>query len=236
MRIKKLRKLLFDIPEGGNQLKRAGISSNGYTFIFRDLCSSREPYVVTKFSSKFSSAGVWRGFILKAMEDIRNFKLDDPSLNDVKYDMLLAGALKTLLPSLNFGGEIFFQVWILVRTASDQIFPATFYYGQSGTSLGGWTLAKAKKVFPLNFFALINFSPFDFTNDELNLFIEAFELSLRGVYVSDFHGIFECDEGYSLMGVRKGEPFIEDLGYSYDDDKVASFLKMFDTLTDLKSC
>jgi len=228
MKTKKLKQLLSEIPEGENKLKKAVIGTNGYVFIFKDPSSSNEPYVATRFSSKFSSAGVWRRFLLEAMENIKNVRLDDPSLNDVKYDLLLAGALKTLLPSLSFGGEIFFRVWMLVKTTDNKIFPTTFYYGQSGTSFGGWTLSEAKKIFAPSFFAIINFSPFDFTNDELDFFIEAFELSLRRVNVSDFHGVFQSDSGYSLMGVRKGVPFIEDLGYSYDDDKIRGYLKMFD--------
>ena len=233
MKKKELLKILCDVVEGKDNIEKGAVGFNGYSFIFRDPPNSNESYIKTIGSSKFSSAGVWRGFLLKAMEDIKSVKLGDPSLNDVRYDLLFAGALKTIIPTLKFGGEILFHVWMLVKTPENKIFPATFYYGQSGTSLGGWKLSEAKKVFPLDFFSLINFSPFDFTNDELDVFIEAFELSLRKIPVSDFHGVFQSDMGYSLMGVKNGIPFIEDLGYSYDDDKIQNYLRSFEIFRDI---
>ncbi len=88
--------------------------------------------------------------------------------------------MKTVLPTLEFGGdESLFDVWMFVRTPEGKQFPATFYYGPSGTSLGGWHSENYDKVFPKNFAQIINASPFDFSKDEKESLIEALELALK---------------------------------------------------------
>lgn len=64
----------------------------------------------------------------------------------------------------------------------------------------------------MNFCSLINFSPFNFNPDELDAFIEALELSLRMVPVSDYFGIYEGDKGNFLMGVKYNHPYMINLG------------------------
>lgn len=146
-------------------------------------------------------------------------------LYDDKEDLLYAGSLKTLLPTLQFGGdELLFKVWVLIKTPSDKIFPAKFYYGPSGTSLAGWRSWRYNKVFQSDFRSIINFSPFDFSKEELEALIDAFECSLRQVPVTDFYGIYHHDEGQFLMGLKNTKPFIVDLSHSYDDFDIESII------------
>ena len=92
-----------------------------------------------------------------------------------------------------------------------------FYYGPSGTSLGGWRTWRYDKVFSNDFTSIINCSPFDFSRDELDELIETLECILSQVPATDFYGVYQCDEWFFLMGVKSGAPFIVNLGYSYED-------------------
>lgn len=179
------------------------------------------------YSGKFSSAGFWRKIITYSRENLDRIKsLKDINLEDTKLDFLFGGSLKTLVPSLTFGGyEVLFFVWMFVKTPEGYMFPATFYYGQSGTSIGGWRLSRAKDVFPPEFFSLINFSPFNFSPDELDGFIDALEISLKMVPVSDYYGVYQGDEGYALMAVKNGRPYLLDLGWSYDEKRIDEYLR-----------
>lgn len=116
---------------------------------------------------------------------------------------------------------------MFVRTPDGKQFPATFYYGPSGTSLGGWMSYKDSKgdyFFPEDFASIINFSPFDFSKDEREGLIEALECALRKVPVSDFFGVYQHDGGNALMGVKSGIPFSIELGYEFDETDIEIWL------------
>ena len=226
--IDKLLELMDDTPEDRVDKKNKVIHFQGYTFLFRDHdFKLRESYVVIKFSSKVTSAGVWRKIIDYSMKNLKKIKsLNDINLEDIQYDFCYGGSLKTLFPALKFGGdEMLFFVWMFVKTPGGQIFPATFYFGPSGTSIGGWQLYKAKKVFPPEFYSVINFSLFDFSLDELNAFVEALELSLKMVPMTDYYGVFLGDYGYTIMGIKNGIPYLLDLGWSYDENQMDKYLE-----------
>ena len=132
--------------------------------------------------------------------------------------MYFGGALRTLIPDMEFGGyESLYHIWMFVKTPKGQMFPATFYYGQSGTSIGGWSrdyrvfLFAEERTFPQEFESIVNFTPFDFSKMELEEFIEALELALDNVPISDFEGIYEHDLGKELMGIRSGKIFVKTL-------------------------
>ncbi len=232
--IKEILRLLNATSEDKVNFKDKVISFQGYSFMFRDpYLKSQDSYVTGKFSSKFSSVGFWSDIIKYSLENLNKIKnLNDLNLEDTKHDFLYGGSLKTLVPSLKFGGdEVLFDVWILVKTPEGFIFPATLYYGKTGTSLGGWYIDDAKEVFPPEFFSLINFSPFDFAPEERNAFIEALELSLKMVPVTDYYGICKGENGYTIMGVKDGKPYLKELGWVYDEVKED---RSFDTTTDLR--
>lgn len=214
--------LLEDTAEDKVNYQDKVIHFQGYSFLFRDRwLKSREPYVTGLHSSKFSSVGFWRKIIKYSMDNLDKIKdLNELNLDDTKRDYFFGGALKTLIPDLTFGGdEVLFDVWMFVKTPEGYMFPATFYYGKSGTSLGGWYLDEAKEVFPPNFFSIINFSPFNFNTDGLDAFIEALELSLKMVPVTDYYGIYYGENGYTILGVKDGQPYLKELGWVYDEIK-----------------
>ena len=116
-----------------------------------------------------------------------------------------------------------FEVWMFVKTPQDRIFPATLYYGQSGLKIGGCDPDFAKHFifdkkllpkYPKKFKTIINFSPYDLTQEEKEELAEALELALRKVPVSDFYGIFQHDFGNLLMGIKNGKPIMVELGFS----------------------
>jgi len=226
--IKKLLELMENSTEDSVDMKNRVIHFQGYTFVFRDHDSKlRESYVVIKLSSKVTSAGFWRKILKYSIENLQEIKsIGDINLEDTEYDFCYGASLKTLLPALKFGGDrTLFLVWIFVKTPEGYMFPATFYYGPSGTSIGGWKLQNARKVFPSEFYSIINITPFDLPHDELDAFVEALELSLKMVPMRDYYGVYLGDHGYTIMGVKNGEPYLLDLGWSYDERQMEAYLK-----------
>lgn len=223
-----LLKLLEATAEDKVNYQDKVIHFQGYVFVFRDpYIEPRESYINVKFSGKITSAGFWRRVIKESMKNLDRIQsLEDLNLEDTKIDFLFGGSLKTLVPTLTFGGyESLFDVWMFVKTPEGYMFPATLYYGQSGTSVGGWRLDHAKEVLPPDFYSIINFSPFNFKPDELDPFIEALEHSLKMVPVADYYGIYQGDEGYCLMGVRDNRPYLMELGDSYDKRKIDRYIE-----------
>jgi hypothetical protein len=210
MTIIKLIDLVNEASNGIDNFKEGAVGYNGYGFVFKDF-KSNIPYITSKGSSKVFNAGSQR-------DSIENYKkFGDYNIN-IESDLLLIGSVKTLVPSIDFGGyEQLFEVWVFVNTPEKRKFPIRFYYGQSGLSIGGWNPIynyidsyTGKKVFPQKFEKIINFSPFNFSNFERDLFLDALELALKKVPVSDFRGIFRHDLGSTLMGILKGKPKVRD--------------------------
>lgn len=218
MKISELISCSLSASKGEDNFEEGAVGSNGYGFVFKDL-DSNIPYVTNKGSGKIFEAGSYRDVLknFKRLENVKN--INDLHTIDFRYDLILAGALKTLVPTLKFGGyEILFDVWMFVTTPEEKRFPARFYYGQSGTSIAGWMSDSmhphtGEKVFPKNFEKIINYTPFNFDDSEKNLFLDALELSLQKVPISDFWGVTRHDFGNSFMGIEKGKPFIRELGF-----------------------
>ena len=225
MHIQELLHLVFETASGKDNIEKGAVGSNGYGFIFKNL-DSDIPYVTIRGSSKAFGAGSHRNVVKNFRKIVKLGKLKN--FNDIynidpDYDLLLAGSVKTLVPTLKFGGiEELFDVWMFVKTPEGRMFPATFYYAQSGLSIGGWGCKDKKgryvcsytgeNVFPEDFEDVINFSPFEFTDFETNLFLDALEFALNKVPVSDFWGVKNHDLGNVIMGVSKDKPFTRELG------------------------
>ena len=75
--------------------------------MFRDWeLKSRESYARVKFSSKVTSAGFWRKIIKYSMENLHEIKsINDINLEGTEYDFCYGASLKTLLPTIKFGGD-----------------------------------------------------------------------------------------------------------------------------------
>ena len=218
--------LIVRVADGKDDLEKAAIGFYGYGFLFKDFKNSNESFVVASQSSKVCEMGAYLGITERVLQLDKVESLDELVRYEEKYDCLYGGALKTLLPTLKFGGdEILFYVWMFVRTPDGKQFPATFYFGPSGTSLGGWSLEKYESVFPKKFLSIINCSPFEFTKDQKEGLIEALECALKKVPVSDYYGVYHHDGGNALMGVNVGVPFIIELGYDYDETDVEFYLE-----------
>ena len=220
LEIESLLKLVSEAADGKDDFKEGAIGFNGYGFVFRDYdYKSKNSFIIGDGSSKFCSVGAFKDVYKKSLEVQGPIKSLKDLLNyDPKFDLYFGGALKTLVPKMEFGGyERLFHMWMFVKTPKGQIFPATFYYGQSGASIGGWSpdyrvfLFAEARTFPPEFESIINFSPFNFSKIELEEFIEALVLSLDKVPTSDFEGVYEHDLGRELMGIRSGKPFAKPL-------------------------
>ncbi|KKL69860.1 hypothetical protein LCGC14_2110710 [marine sediment metagenome] len=213
MNIEQIIKLSIEAAEGKDNVKEGVVGSNGYGFVFKDL-NSNILYVTDLNSQRYCEAGSMRG-ALKIWKKDKNFEdLQDLSSFNEENDLLLAGSLKTLVPTLQFGGYEMFGIWMFVRTPKDRMFPAILYWGVSGVTIGGWssygiTPFAKEIIFPEDFLKVINFTPFNFTDDERGCFLDALEFSLKKVPISDFWGVFNRDIGNSYMGVKRGEPFNE---------------------------
>ncbi len=218
--------------KGKDNIDKGTAGFAGYGFVFKGYAEI-DAYFPSGLNSKVCSIGALRGSYerfgnavesgvkIKSFDEINNY--------DGIYDLYFAGSLKTLIPTLEFGGyEQFYRVWMFVKTPDGKMFPATFYYGASGTSLGGWRSKRVKEIekqtgksfFPEQFKSVINFSPFDFSKKEEDEFIEALTCTLDKVSVSDFEGILQGDHGICIMGIESGELFeryIDDTLFEYDE-------------------
>ena len=229
MNIDELQHLVNIAADESANLEKAAIGFCGYGFVFKDVRYSNDPYVFTSDSRKLAAIGAYRDLIKKwdkNHDQIRH--IDELMRYDERYDCFFAASLKTLIPTLEFGGdEVLFDVWMFVKTPEGKQFPATFYFGPSGTSLGGWDSYKDsddKNIFPPDFMSIINCSPFDFSKDKMKGLVEALECAFRRVPISDFYGIYQHDLGNALMGVKIGIPFIIELGYTFDNNDIEFYL------------
>ncbi|HDZ18495.1 MAG TPA: hypothetical protein ENH75_09405 [archaeon] len=208
--------MVSKVSEGQDNFEKGAVGINGYGFVFKNFDNkSKNSFMIPNGSSKLSSFGAFKDIYKKFIKNQKKVPRFEKLLKyDPKLDLYIGGALRSLVPELKFGGyEHLFGVWLLVKTPKNQIFPMTLYYDQSGTSIGAWTsnyyIFTEEKVFSQQFEALINFSPFSFSNIELEEFIEALGSSLNKVPISDFEGVYTHDLGKNLMGIRSGKPFIE---------------------------
>jgi hypothetical protein len=210
MDVQELYTLVTNAANGFDHIEKGAVGYNRYGFVFQDYANDSD---FVKFGgSKFCTFNFHR-------KD--GMKWDTESMLKIaKYDIYLAGCLKTLVPTLKFGGdELLFDSWVFIKTPEGRKFPGSFYYRQSGTAMGGWGVNEDesyKKEFPAKFNKLINFNPFDFTKQELSNLVEAIEGALKKVPVSDYYGLYKHDLGQAIMGVKLGRPIIREL-YTYED-------------------
>ena len=231
MDVRKIKNLASSGALGQLDIKKAQIGSNGYGFVFFEFHPRKVNRLFWKASGKVCGAGANFGDFEKfmALDVVKFDKLSDVGglMRDIKHDLLLAGSLKTLIPDIEFGGdEMLFDVLMFVMTPDGLFFPATFYYGPSGTALGGWGLEKYQN-FPKETRDEFNFSPFDLDKGGLTGLVEAQIFALQKVPVSDFCGIYSHDLGHTLMGVYNGVSFVVELGLDYDDVEVAFIEKSY---------
>jgi len=228
MDIEKLIFLLSRASEGLDDFEKGTVGSKGFGFIFKDL-NSDLTYVTFKRSSKVFGAGSHRDLVdnFRKIKRIRKIKsIDELYTINPDYDLIQAGSVKTLVPTMKFGGiEELFDVWMFVKTEDNKTFPARLYYRQSGLAIGGWYFKvdksipiyympeeKWKKKIPKEFLKIISCSPFNLSKNEINMFLEALKFALKKIPISDFWCVFNHELRYKLMGIEKGNPFIMGIG------------------------
>jgi len=215
MGIDQIIKLATEASKGKDSFKEEAVGSHGYGFVFKDYnLHSKEPYIVTYGNYKLCGVGAYRNQIKKIRKRLKRPDEFDGFSDITRYepilDLLLVGSVKTLVPTLQVGGLVLFDIWMYVITPENRMFPATLYWGQTGLSIGAWSKKGAQLLGkdPLeDFLELKEFSPHEFTEEEQNLFLDAFEFALKKVPVSDFWGIFRRDIGNHYVGVKKSKPF-----------------------------
>jgi hypothetical protein len=193
---------------GFDNFKKGSVGFNGYGFVLRDLSFP--------LSRKMCNFGSMRKFA----EYLKHVHLSKESLQ--KYgifrDLLLVGSIKTLLPSLELGGdEILFNAWMFVATTDGRKFPATLYYGSTRLAVGGWKSGgnawfDGVSHIPSALKRIANCDPFKFSSIVKKEFVESLEHAIKKVPPSDFYAIFERDLGYRLMGISDGSPVSIELG------------------------
>lgn len=204
--------LVSAAAKGLDTIKKGAVGYNGYGFVFRDPSIMSVPYAKiggSKFCTLSSHREIGKKWDAKSLRD------------ELRHDIYLAGCLKTLVPTLKFGGdELLFTCWLFVCTPEGMKFPSIFYYGQSGMSLRGWGVNEDysyKEHFSEEFNKMVNFNPFHFSKEELNLLVEALEKALKKAPASDFYGVYRHDLGQTLMGVKYKTPFFRELHRPMND-------------------
>lgn len=204
---------------GYDDLKNGSVGYNEYGFVFRDL-----KFPFSRKLCNFGSMG-------KFAQDLENAHSSDKGFQsyDVFQDILLVGSIKTLVPSLELGGdEILFNAWMFVATGDGRAFPAHLYYRTTRLAIGGWKFGEngwfdVDSQFSEELNKITNCDPFKFSSIIKKEFVISLEHAIKKVPPSDFYAIFEHDLGYRLMGISDGSPLSIELGET-------------PTIHDVKSC
>lgn len=199
---------------GEDVLDKGAVGYNGYGFVFIDRNYVPQALKVLHSSRAFG-VGSMRNFEaimeqkiiplvdernLKSIFDIANYLP-----HDREFDFRLMGSLKTLMPELKLGGWTFFELWLFIITPDGKKFPVYFYYYRNSLSIGAW---ETYRDFPKRFLDYVNFTPFDFNEEDRELFLEALELALLRLPSSEFEGVSLTEDfGDYLIGVKDGKMF-----------------------------
>ncbi|MFX0022368.1 MAG: hypothetical protein ACFE9S_08570 [Candidatus Hermodarchaeota archaeon] len=210
MIIEEILQLAEDAAKGEDNISNGSVGSNGFGFVFRDVEDGMDMINVS-FSSKVFNVGTMRRFSQEFQSK------DDPDLftlyNDIRPDLLLIGAIKTLVPNIHMPiDDLLFIVLMFVKTSDDKVFPATLYYGKTRLAIGGWnfdlveSFGIEKESLQTKYQKYFNFNPFELTLEEQKSIGEALELALRKVPVSEFEVKFRDEIGDSLLAIKEGVP------------------------------
>jgi len=198
--VQELINLVSQAAENKDHIVKGAVGFDGYGFVFRRL-----DYVSQWVSNVTSSKAI---------------SVDSDDYLRMNLEAIeFAGALKTLVPKLELGGdEILFDVWMFVKTPDNKMFPATFYYGVSGTSIGAYMpplnkLENAKKTdfWPEDFASLVNYSPRLLSDKERKAFLKALREAMKKVPISYFDCIYEHDLGKLRMGYDETDHILEEI-------------------------
>ncbi|MHA1875310.1 MAG: hypothetical protein ACTSUC_02570 [Promethearchaeota archaeon] len=216
-------KLVLEASGGKDNIQQGYVGSNGYGFGFFDLKKFTPLMEYYRTISQLRCLNDPQEFVEK-IETIRN-NISDYLIESDRSDIKLVGAIKTLVPSTEFGGyESLFEVIVFTKTPENYVFPLLFYYGASGLAISGFDIESWEdKEYFREFF---NFNPFRYNNKELETLIQAFHFALLKVPTSDFYGVYTHDFGNSLMGLKGGKIIRMELE-NIEPSFVANFYKEY---------
>lgn len=211
---RKILSLVEKAATGIDNLPEGAIGSSGFGFLFRD-----EKYLPKgiKFcgGGKIYNLGSMKEFAIEYEKRSKANELPNlyPSPSDFEsfnQDFYIIGSIKTLVPNLTFGDpalqDSLFDIWMFVKTADGKMFPARLYYGQTYLAIGEWGFKRTRNSkLAIEFENLVNYEPRNLSIEEKRALVEAIELALMKVPVSDFLGIHSHDFGYTLMGIHEGK-------------------------------
>jgi len=200
-----LKDLLDSVKQKKDNIKNGVVRSSRYTFLFRNLKNFEELLNLGE-TSFFCRTDTIKD-VFKAKQ-----KADNLIINYVIKDLFYVGAMKTLLPSLEIGGDkLFFHVGMLIGIPNENILPATLEWGDSAIFIYGWEDEYR------NFIGLklvkhkVAFVSINFTSEEREKLTKALKLSLQIVPPSDFEcDLWDDDYGERRLGIRSGIPFFSD--------------------------
>jgi hypothetical protein len=194
--------LLLEASEGKDNINRGCVGSSGFGFRFIDKKEAKSLLLLA--TSQLRCLRDPQEFIRDIESSNKN--ISDYLLKSEREAIKLAGAVKTLAPSVEYGGfELLFEVFVLTRTPENHFFPLIFYYGASGLALGGFNIDswEDRETLGIPF----NYNPFKYNDQDLEALAEALHLALLKIPTSDFYGVYKHDFGNTLMGL-KGESVI----------------------------
>jgi hypothetical protein len=215
MDIKDIIYQAIQTANGKDKFENGVINLAGYGFVFVNIQLILENFELN-YSSGLCRIGASRN-LLKTWDSTGIDVLGKFNANRYN-DLLYVGSVSTLVPSIKFGGnEQLFEVGMFIKTPEGKLFPATLYWSQGGLTIGCWQKKMLGKFIGLKLRKHnIELDYLSFSETEKEHLVDAIELALQRVPISDFEGEFWDENGGTRMGVKSGCPFIEDIPIEED--------------------
>ena len=198
--------LAKEASEGRDNFKKGAVGADGYGFVFTSLKDASFIGESIQETSQLCCLRDFQEFVRKAESLGSNIllNLDEEKLEDIE----ISGTVKTLVPSVEYGGyELLFEVALIVRAPREIFFPLIFYYGASGLALGSYNSEKELSLIG----KIFNFNPFHYNELERKSLVKALCRALQKVSSSNFYGVYQHDFGNSLMAMKNGRRFTMEL-------------------------
>lgn len=107
LKIEHLLELVSSAARGIDKIEEGAVGSNDYGFVFKAFdYNSISSFIIGDGSSKFCSIGAFKHILNESLrdQDIISRDLEELCNYDPKLDLHFGGALKTLIPDIEFGG------------------------------------------------------------------------------------------------------------------------------------
>ncbi|MFX1445531.1 MAG: hypothetical protein ACFFHV_19105 [Promethearchaeota archaeon] len=218
MNSSEILKLLELATNGKDNIEQGAIGYRGYGFVFRDHNFIEELGNGFIFYNYF--VGVGGSYLMRKglREEKEKFGEDIFYYYDL-IDALMIGSLKTLLPSLKFMdaeySDTLFNIWVIIRTPQQKIFPVIYHFDRNRMGLGDlyWEEMRIySQAYPL----MCNSSLKEFTKDERDELADAFCNALKKVPTTDFRTIYPGHDEWFLIEINNGIPLFEE--YNSDEE------------------